>query len=242
MNEKDIQTQLEAIQKELQEAKQQMAATVALNERHGHRSKAMLTPMKWRGQVLALIIVFLLVVGTMLIMNRSEKTTIETGSFIEQIKDLSSLATSQAYVKAVIEKEDNQLFGKEISTNIPGTKRNLLLLIPGTVTAGVDLAKLNQKNLQIDEDEKTIKISLPHADIIQEPTLDFEKAQVFSVEGIFRDEVNWEEGYELAEEAKGLVRTEAISQGLIEIAEKNAERTLTEFFSALGYKTVVEYE
>lgn len=242
MNEKDMQPQLEAAQRELQEAKEQMAATVALNEMYGHKTKAMVIPKAWKARIIAIFAVFLLVIGTMWIFNRKETTTIETGSTIEQIKDLSSLATSQAYVKVVLEKEDNQLFGKEVSENIPGTKRNLLLLIPGTVTAGVDLAKLNEKNLQINEDNKTIKISLPHADIIQEPTLDFEKAKIYSVEGIFRDEANWKEGYKLAEEAKGLVRKEAISQGLIEIAEKNAERTLTEFFSALGYKAVVEYE
>lgn len=243
MNEKEVQSQLEALQKELSEAKQQMAASLAFNERHHHnqsRSRVIPKSMPWKLIGIALFIT--VIIGAIFTIKGTNQATVQKGSFIEQIKDLSSLASSQAYVKAVIEKEDNQLFGQEISTNLPGTKRKFLLIIPGTVTAGVDLTGITESNLHVNEEEKIIEIKLPQATIIQEPTLDFEQAQVFSVEGIFRDEVNWNEAYELAEEAKGLVKEEAISQGLIQVAEQNAEKTFTEFFSALGYQTVITYE
>lgn len=243
MSGKDVQTQLDALQRELTEAKQQISATVAINEMHHHyQSKTNLIPKSLRWKLAGIAVLLLVVIGAIFTIKGTEKATIQSGSFIEQIKDLSSLATSQAYVKAVIEKEDNQLFGKEINKNLPGTKRKFLLIIPGTVTAGVDLAGITDSHLQVNEADKTIKITLPAAEVIQEPTLNFDQAQVYSVEGIFRDEVNWNEAYELAEEAKGIVKEEAISQGLIEIAEQNAERTLTEFFSALGYKAVITYE
>jgi uncharacterized protein (UPF0333 family) len=243
MNEKDVQTQLEALQKELTEAKQQMAASIAFNELHHHnRPKARVIPKSLAWKLIGIALFILVIIGAIFTIKETNQATVQTGSFIEQIKDLSSLASSQAYVKAVIEKEDNQLFGKEISTNLPGTKRKFLLIIPGTVTAGVDLTGITESNLHVSEEEKTIEIKLPQASIIQEPTLDFDQAQVYSVEGIFRDEVNWNEAYELAEEAKGLVKEEALSQGLIEVAEKNAEKTLTKFFSALGYRAVITYE
>lgn len=243
MNEKEVQTQIEALQKELTEAKQQMAATMAFNELHRHnQSKARVIPKSLAWKLIGISLFILVFVGAIFTIKGTNPATVQKGSFIEQIKDLSSLATSQAYVKAVIEKEDNQLFGKEISTNLPGTKRKFLLIIPGTVTAGVDLTGITESNLRVNEEDKTIEIKLPQASIIQEPSLDFEQAQVFSVEGVFRDEVNWNEAYELAEEAKGLVKEEAISQGLIQVAEQNAEKTLTEFFSALGYRAVISYE
>lgn len=243
MNEKEVQSQLEALQKELTEAKQQMAASLAFNEIHHHnQSKVRGIPKSIVWKLLGIILFILVIFGATFTIKGTNQATVQSGSFIEQIKDLSSLASSQAYVKAVIEKEDNQLFGKDISTNLPGTKRKFLLIIPGTVTAGVDLAGITETNLHVNEEEKIIEIKLPQASIIQEPTLDFDQAQVFSVEGIFRNEVNWNEAYELAEEAKGLVKEEAISQGLIQVAEQNAEKTFTEFFSALGYRTVITYE
>ncbi|MEW8986352.1 MAG: DUF4230 domain-containing protein, partial [Bacillus sp. (in: firmicutes)] len=240
---KEVQSQLEALQKELTEAKQQMAASLAFNEMHHYnQSKSRGIPKSTIWKLLGMVLFILVIFGAIFTIKGTNQATVQTGSFIEQIKDLSSLASSQAYVKAVIEKEDNQLFGKDISTNLPGTKRKFLLIIPGTVTAGVDLAGITETNLHVKEEEKIIEIKLPQASIIQEPTLDFDQAQVFSVEGIFRDEVNWNEAYELAEEAKGLVKEEAISQGLIQVAEQNAEKTLTEFFSALGYRAVITYE
>lgn len=243
MNEKEVQTQLEALQKELTEAKQQMAASIAVNElHHRNQSKARVIPKSLVWKLIGITLFILVIIGAIFTIKATNQATVQKGSFIEQIKDLSSLASAQAYAKAVIEKEDNQLFGKEISTNLPGTKRKFLLIIPGTVTAGVDLKGITESNLHVDEEEMTIEITLPQASIIQEPTLDFDQAQVFSVEGIFRDEVNWNEAYELAEEAKGLVKEEAIDQGLIQVAEKNAEKTLTEFFSALGYQAVITYE
>ncbi|MEK3992502.1 DUF4230 domain-containing protein [Robertmurraya sp. FSL R5-0851] len=243
MNEKEVQSQLEALQKELTEAKQQMAASLAFNEIHHHnQSKVRGIPKSIVWKLLGMVLSILVIIGIIFTIKGTHQATVQSGSFIEQIKDLSSLASSQAYVKAVIEKEDNQLFGKDISTNLPGTKRKFLLIIPGTVTAGVDLAGITETNLHVNEEEKIIEIKLPQASIIQEPTLDFDQAQVFSVEGIFRNEVNWNEAYELAEEAKGLVKEEAISQGLIQVAEQNAEKTFTEFFSALGYRTVITYE
>ena len=243
MNEKEVQSQLEALQKELTEAKQQMAASLAFNEIHHHNQlKVRGIPKSIVWKLLGIILFILVIFGAIFTIKGTNQATVQTGSFIEQIKDLSSLASSQAYVKAVIEKEDNQLFGKDISTNLPGTKRKFLLIIPGTVTAGVDLTGITESNLHVNEEEKIIEIKLPKASIIQEPTLDFDQAQVFSVEGIFRNEVNWNEAYELAEEAKGLVKEEAISQGLIQVAEQNAEKTFTEFFSALGYRTVITYE
>lgn len=55
------------------------------------------------------------------------------------MQDLAVLATAEAHVKVIMEQEDNKLFGKDISVDIPGTKRELLLVVPATVLAGVDL-------------------------------------------------------------------------------------------------------
>lgn len=239
----EILAQLEAIRNELKEARQQTASTAAVNHRTSYMNFG---AKKWKLKLSLWLIVLMLVVsiigiGSIKLLSGASPQ-VEKGSFIEHMKELSSLASSQAFVKAVIEKEDNQFFGKEINTNFPGTKRKLLLVVPGTVTAGVDLQNIGESQLKMNEEAKTLDITLPHATIIQEPSLDFEQIQAFSVEGVFRSEVDWEEAYNLAAEAKTLVKEEAIAQGLLETAENNAEKTLKEFFTQLGYEVSIHYE
>lgn len=246
----EILAQLDAIRKELQESKNETATALAVE----HRTEApkfggflQKGRAKWHNTKIIFFLLVVIVVGILIGIGSFKQffgaePVVEKGSFIESMKELSSLASSQAYVKAVIEKEDNQIFGKEINTNFPGTKRKLLLVVPGTVTAGVDLQNVDEDHLKLNEEDKTLAITLPRATIIQEPSLQFEQVQAFSVEGIFREDVNWEEAYELAAEAKTLVKEEAIAQGLLEMAEKNAESTLKEFFSQLGYAVTIHYE
>lgn len=241
----EILAQLDAIRNELKEGKQQTASTVAV-ERY-RKTPSFKLGMKKRQMKIVLLVLLFTIVGTFIGISSYKLFTgadpkVEKGSFIEQMKELSSLASSQAFVKAVIEKEDNQIFGKEITKDIPGTKRKILLVVPGTVTAGIDLENINADRVKLNEEEKTITITLPHAKIIQEPSLEFEQVQTYSVEGIFRAEVDWEEGYELAAEAKTLVKEEAIAQGLLQMAETNAEKTLKGFFSQMGYEVSVQYE
>lgn len=246
--EEELLEQLEVILKELKEGKQQGASTAIINNRgtisFGHFISMGLK--KWKMKIMLFLLIFMLIgtvigIGSFRLFSNSNDV-VEKGSFIEQVKELSSLATSQAFVKAVIEKEDNEIFGKEIKANIPGTKRKLLLIIPGTVTAGVDLSNIQNDHLRIDEESKVISMTLPHAEIIQEPSLDFDRVQTFSVEGIFRQEVDWNEAYDLASEAKSLVKEEAIAQGLLEVAQQNAEKVLKQFYEQMGYDITIQYE
>lgn len=247
--EDEVLAQLEAIMKELKESKQQTATTLAVNNKAGSlnfRHIFKLLFQAWRFRISILFILLMLVgivigVGAFYYFSGTKAYT-EKGSIVEQMREMSSLATSQAYVKAVIEKEDNQLFGKEISKNFPGTKRKLLLIVPGTVTAGIDLEGISEHDVSIWEEEKRIELTLPPAEILQEPSLDFDKVQTFSVEGIFREEVKWEEAYGLATEAKEQVLEEAVAQGLLKMAEANAEKSLKQFFAQLGYELTVRYK
>lgn len=245
MNQQEIAQELHALRQELHEAKQQMSATVAIEQPQPYkRVRWTSVPTFLKKKLFLLGAVAVLAVGISYGVKQVlyQQAVTKEASFVEQVKDLSQLATSQAYVKAVIEKEDNQLFGKEIETDLPGTKRKLLLIVPGTVTAGVDLAELDSSNLSINEAEKKMSITLPHATIIQDPSLDLDQAQTFSVEGLFRTEVNWDEAYELAGEAEALILQEAKNQGLLETAESNATKTLTEFFANLGWEAEITYE
>jgi len=164
------------------------------------------------------------------------------GAVVEQIVDLKELATAESYTKVLVERDDNQLFGQDIGVNLPGTKRELLVVIPGTVKAGVDFSKVEPGDVEVNEKEKTLKLTLPAAEFLGEPSLDYDYVEIYSYEGVFRDEANIEEAYELAKEAKKLIIEESAGQGLLQMAEENARTTIEEMFSITGYDVEVEFK
>ncbi|WP_400244138.1 DUF4230 domain-containing protein [Niallia sp. JL1B1071] len=240
----------EQINRELRAGeKEQASATMEINNRRGIRfPKFGLYRVKNRLNkkimLFLSVLIVLLIVGIVGLWKVAfpKEPVVKTGAYLEQMKDLSTLATSQAFVKTILEKEDNEIFGKEIETNIPGTKRKILLVVPGTLTAGVDLSTITENQLEIDEEEKSIRILLPKADFLQNPSINFDEVETYSVSGIFRGDVKWEEAYSLMDEAKEIMKEEAIEQGILVKAEENAEKTLKEFYGRLGYSVQVSFE
>ncbi|MEH7114957.1 DUF4230 domain-containing protein [Neobacillus niacini] len=237
--------QLERQLIEIKEAQQQSAATIAV----GHNLRSLSPPkgifksfLKVGGLkiILALVIlVFLIGITFRLLTGSTSKQ--ESVTFVEQVQELATLATAEAYMKEVIHVEDNKIFGKDIAKNLPGTKRELLLIVPATVIAGVDLKGITSKDMDINEETKEIDITLPHAELIQEPSVQMDKIQALDKNGLLRADIKMDEGFELAAEAQEKIRQGAISSGLLDTAEKNAEKVLKGFFKNIGYTVNVTF-
>ncbi|MFI8687751.1 DUF4230 domain-containing protein [Rossellomorea sp. NPDC077527] len=239
--------EMEAILADLKATERETGASLAYDNRSRRRmgvTRSLMIIWKRRAALILLVLALLAGGATIGIYSWLSGSTFteEKGSFVERIQEMSSLATAQGFVKAVIEQEDNQLFGKEINADIPGTKRKLLMVVPGTVLAGVDLQEINDGDIVVNEEKKEIELTLPHADILQEPSIDTDNIKTFSVEGIFRNDVDWNEGFALAEVAKDQISQEAIEQGILQAAEKNAEKSLKGFFEQLGYDIKIKFQ
>ena len=239
-------SQLESALKELKEGKEESAATATL----GHKKRvpnlfgALFTFIfkVWGIKiiVIALLVVFILSIGLWLFSESTVKK--ESTTFVEQVQELATLATAEAYVKVIIEQEDNKLFGKEIGVDLPGTKRETLLIVPATVMAGVDLKQVSSDDVKIDEEAKKLEIVLPPAKLIQDPAIQMDQVRTFSDEGLLRGDVEWDEGFDLAAEAQEQAKEEAIDIGLLQTAEESAEKVLKEFFGNLGYSVEISYK
>lgn len=237
--------QLERLLIELKEAKMQSAATIAVD----HNARSIFPPkgifkffLKAAGVKIILAILVLLVItsgGIWLFAGSTFKQ--ESVTFVEHVQELATLATAEAHMKAVIYEEDNKIFGKDISIDLLGTKRELLLVVPGTVIAGVNLKEITSEDMVINEETKEIDITLPHAELIQEPSLQMDKILALENGGIFRDDIKMDEGFKKAAEAQEQIRQDAISVGLLDTAEKNAEKVLKEFFKNIGYTVNVTF-
>ncbi len=165
-----------------------------------------------------------------------------SATFVEQIKDMNALATSQAFVKTVIDEEDNEVFGWDINLNLPGTERRVFMVVPGSVLAGVNMDQLSEEDVKVDEENKTVSLTLPRATLLQEPAIQMDEVETFTTKGIFRSNVDLEESVDFVAAAQEKIEKEAIEQGVLERAETNAELALTEFFEFTGYDANITFE
>lgn len=200
----------------------------------------------WRNSFLVLIVVLLLLLialplGTWWMIQGSTATE-SKGAFLEQIQDLNELSTAEAFSKAIIKREDNKVFGQEIGIDLPGTKRQLLVVIPGSVKAGIDFSKVEESDIKLDEEAKTATLTLPRAEFLGGPELFMDQVEVYSYEGLLRGDGDFSEAYELAEEAKQLMLEETEGQGVLQIAEDNAARSVRDMFQLVDYDVTVEFK
>lgn len=239
-------TQIERVLKELKKGEEESAATAVVGQNRGNANISgaliKLVFKLWGFRIF--LTVLLLVVGvsgvTWLFFGSTFKK--ESTISVEQVREIAKLATAEALVTVTIEEEDNKLFGKNISVNLPGTKRELLLVVPATVIAGVDLKGITSDDITVNENKKELEIVLPRATLIQEPAILMDHVKTISDEGLFRGEVKWDEGFDLAAEAQGDIKDEAIKIGLLESAEKSAEKVLKVFFGNLGYTVKLTFK
>ncbi|RIJ63256.1 DUF4230 domain-containing protein [Rummeliibacillus sp. POC4] len=246
MKEKDEKiAQLEKILAETRASQKQSAATIAEN----YNSRTLSIPkrrLKYflkisRFKIILVILVFLVigVGGFWLFQGNTFKR--DSATFVEQVQELSTLATAEAHVKTILKEEDNKILGNDISINLPGTKRELLMVVPATVIAGVDLKGVTSKDMIINEEKKEIDITLPHAELIQKPSVQIDKILKIDDSGIFSGDVKGDEWLDLAAEAQKQIGQEAVSEGLLTTADKNAEKVLKEFFKNIGYTVNVTF-
>ncbi len=250
MEDKKKLREIEKLLKELKASDSESAVTV--EEALGRKRKSWRPRMPfrflsmWKRSALLLAVLLLLVIISLpfiafQFLKLGSTFTEQKGVFLEQIQELNEMATAEAYTKVIIERQDNQLFGQSIGLNVPGTKRQLLVVIPGSVKAGVDLSELTEKDVVIDEKNKTAKLTLPAANFLGGAEIYFDQVEVYSYEGVFRQKADIEEAYELAAEAKNLIVEEATGQGVLKTAQFNAEKTLKEMFSFAGYDVTIEF-
>ena len=237
-------TRLEQQLKELKEAQQQSAATIAADysERSFSPPRRLGKSFSKMNIILTLFILFVIGITSVVIwFNMSSNFKQKTVTFVENVQELATLATAEAHMKTVIHEEDYKTLSKILPLNLPGTKQEVLLIVPGTVIAGVDLKGITAKDMVINKETNEIHITLPHAELLQVPALRMDEIQAITNNGIFRGDLKWDEGLDKVAKAQEQMRKEAISTGLLDTAEKNAEKALKQFFKDVGYTVNVTF-
>ena len=151
-------------------------------------------------------------------------------TYINEIRALSRLETIQYNMSQVVTAETNQgsfgfLFGVKY-----------LVVIHGSVIAGVDMGKLQPGDMRLDGE--VLYVKLPPAEVLV-TTLDESKVEVYTVQEAALSNPPPDLVVNALVVGKDKILSAALEEGILTQAQTNAEAYLLKFFTALGYKTVI---
>jgi len=150
-------------------------------------------------------------------------------TYINQIQALARLETIQYKESQVVTAESNQgIFGFAFGQKI-------ILIVQGTVIAGIDMQKLQAGDLQLQNG--ILHVKLPPTEVFI-TTLDESKTQAIDQSGIATKlDPNLE--IDAMVGAKAKILQAALDDGILEQAQQNAVTYLSRFFTALGYPNAI---
>lgn len=157
-----------------------------------------------------------------------------TPDVVVAVRDLARLESTSYHVERVIDLSSNQrrLFG------LVQAEDTILLVAAADVTAGVDLAQIEDGDVVIEPERRRATLTLPPAEILS-ARLDNERTYVHQRETDLL--ARRREGLETRarREAERTLRESAIEAGILERAERNAAQTIETLVRSLGYDEVV---
>ena len=151
-------------------------------------------------------------------------------TYITEVRALARLETIQYSVQQVVTVETEDL-------SLPWLFGNKMLVqVHGVVIAGIDMAKITPDDLRLEDG--VLIVNLPASEVFI-TNVDPSRTEAFDVrKGIFfRPDPNQViSGLEGAQEK---ITQAAIEDGILELAQQNAETYLAKFFAALGYQNTI---
>jgi hypothetical protein len=167
------------------------------------------------------------------------ETTDKSGPvLLESIQDLSRYVAAEGSFQVLVDLQENKRFIPDIFFN----ERTLFVGV-GSVDAYVDFAGLQEGNIVISPDGKSVEIKLP-APQLEKPSLDTNRSYVFAEERgianrigdlVGNDPNKQQQLYQLAEQK---IADAATQSELKDRAEKNTRAMMESLLHQLGYERV----
>jgi hypothetical protein len=151
---------------------------------------------------------------------------------VEEMQDLAELTTVEVIETTTIERGDDH----GILNMVLGD--SLYMFAVARIGAGVDLSLLTEDSFTVDNETGVVEVEIPRAQIFY-GYLDSDSTQVLD-----RDTGLLTKGDDQLEsntraEAERILVAQAVSAGILDRAQANAEDVLTGFFTSMGYTDVV---
>ena len=157
--------------------------------------------------------------------NKKEKQLVS----IMALQQMNELATVEYVVTKIIRAEDNKT-GYKIGD------RKILMNCKATLTAGINLSAITKEQVQIDE--KSIRISLPHAQLIAINIKPEDISVAYQAIDLLRTPFSANERNALATQAENQLKGSVTELGILQTAEANATLVVSNFLKRLGYEKI----
>lgn len=186
--------------------------------------------------IIAVILVLIFSSGALFnsVLNGQTKTT-KLG-----FEDVGELVTQTAYMTIVRDTEEHREFFDLFE--IPFTESRQIFSYDIQVDSSVNFSEITNT---IDDDKKEIKIEMPHAKIYK-ATIDNESLKVYLDQESLFSRIDLNEHNQAITEMKEQGIKDAETNGILELAERNAENLITNFMKTNGknkdYNIVFEYK
>ncbi len=193
------------------------------------------------GSLLTLLVVFILFGRSLMSLSTPSPTPtlaptptlITSSAVVQQIQRLSRLETSSYSIQSVVSAErPGGLLGIG--------RQKVLVIVQGTVIAGIDLGKLRPEDVTVSPDGKQVTVKLPEAEILSR-YLDEGATRVYDHQtGLF---TRPDSSLVVEAEQMGMTRVmqAACEGGIMKRATDDGQKALREFLRAVGFQ-VVQFE
>jgi hypothetical protein len=159
------------------------------------------------------------------------RVNLDQSSVVLQIQSLNRLETTSFTIEKIIEAGTN---GNAFQNILYGDR--ILLIAHAEVIAGIDLSKLTDDDVRVDD--KTLRITLPAPEILVS-RLDNEKTRVYDRKsGLFAPD-NKDLESEARAAAESSIRKAACDGGILDTAGENARKAVAAMFISAGFEEVV---
>ena len=159
-------------------------------------------------------------------------TTFDTSvpSIVRKIQRLNRLETVVYSLDTVIE-------GSKSSAVLPDLLAGdrLLMIVHGQSIAGIDLSKLRPEDVRIDG--QSIRVTLPASELFV-PAIDNQRTRVYARSTGLLTSADQNLESETRARAQDQLQKDALSDGILDAARKNARATVTTLLYGLGFRQV----
>lgn len=153
----------------------------------------------------------------------NEKVQVTDTLLYQQLQQENELATVKYFYTNMGKYENSLQVG---NANIPFTKKSFIIAYDGVIKAGIDMDKV-----KIGVEGKKITIVLPEAEILSHET-DMDSVQVYDEKNSIFNGLSTEDVTNFQKEQKAVMEERAIGSGMLEEAQRNAEKSLRSLYEA----------
>jgi hypothetical protein len=154
-------------------------------------------------------------------------------TIVLQINDLARLETASVELEKIVTAERNNeyLWGAMGET--------MIFVANGKVVAGIDLAQMTPADVQV-VDPTTVMVHMPEAALFDDlPALDNENSYVADRDTGLLTRADPQLETEVRRLAESVLIEEALSSGVVERADYNAQQYMLTFMQGLGFETII---